>query len=628
MPGGCSSTGCVTTLGGGFTDTYNNPIAVAVDGSGNVFVAVQYGTPPLVEMPPGCTSSSCVTALGGGGVEGPLDVAVDGSGNIYVDDYSTSEVKEMPADCVSSTCVNTIGSGLGLVYGVTVDGSGNLYAVGYNQSSVAILNRTIPAALTLPSTTDGHTSAPQTVLVQNIGNVPLTFPIPASGNDPAISGSFSQNTSGPNVCPLVASESETAGTLAASGSCNLAVNFTPPTGTFGNLTGSLTLTDDNLNAAAPAYASQTIPLSGTSTALPPLGAIAQPVDATTRSNTVATSDGVLLVGWAADPQMGAPVSQVTVLIDGKVVGNATLGLARPDVVTSQNNFSWYKSGWSFTYPAASLSIGHHTASAVAYDSMGLSTQLSSPHFMVSASPAPGPPFGSLDGAVDATTRSTTVKRSHNLLVSGWAADPHDGAPVSSVSILIDGNAVGNATLGIAEPGIAADLNNPGYLHAGWTFTYAASGLSLRTHTVTAMATDSLGLSTKLGTRTITVSTTPVDGPPFGSLDKAVDATSGSTTVRQADNLSVDGWAADVHDGAPVSQVSILIDGTAVGNATLGFARPDVAQHEKNPAYTNSGWRFTLYAATLSPGQHIVSAMATDSLGLTRQFQIREITVTP
>lgn len=83
----------------------------------------------------------------------------------------------------------------------------------------------------------------------------------------------------------------------------------------------------------------------------------------------------------------------------------------------------------------------------------------------------------------------------------------------------------------------------------------------------------------------------------------------------------------MHDGAPLHQVSILIDGTAVGNATLGIARLDVA-NKKGSAYTNSGWRFTMSASSLSAGTHTVTAVATDSLGLSTQFEIRAITVTP
>jgi streptogramin lyase len=77
----------LSTLGGGFS----NPYGVAVDGSGNVYVA----NASVNEMPPGCASSSCVTTLGGG-FGFAQDVAVDGSGNVYVADWGGSAVYEMP----------------------------------------------------------------------------------------------------------------------------------------------------------------------------------------------------------------------------------------------------------------------------------------------------------------------------------------------------------------------------------------------------------------------------------------------------------------------------------------------------------------------------------------------------
>ena len=57
----------------------------------------------------------------GGGFNYPYGVAVDGSGNVYVADYGNSAVKEMPAGCASSSCVTTLGGGFGLPTGVAVD---------------------------------------------------------------------------------------------------------------------------------------------------------------------------------------------------------------------------------------------------------------------------------------------------------------------------------------------------------------------------------------------------------------------------------------------------------------------------------------------------------------------------
>jgi sugar lactone lactonase YvrE len=135
MPPACASSACVTSLGGGF----GAPLGIAVDGSGNIYVA-DHQKHAVYEMPPGCASSACVTSLGGAIAGGssvlmPLDVAVDGSGNIYVSD-DNGWVEEMPPGCGSGTCMTLLGeNSLGqsifpVGYGIAVDGSGNVYSTG------------------------------------------------------------------------------------------------------------------------------------------------------------------------------------------------------------------------------------------------------------------------------------------------------------------------------------------------------------------------------------------------------------------------------------------------------------------------------------------------------------------
>src|SRR5664280_1797179 len=209
------------------------------------------------------------------------------------------------------------------------------------------------------------------------------------------------------------------------------------------------------------------------------------------------------------------------------------------------------------------------------------------------------PFGSVDQAVDSSTGSTTVSHADNLVVRGWAVDPQDLAPVKQVQVLVDGTAIGNATLGGARPDVATALNNAAYTNSGWTFSFAALSLSVGTHTVSVVVTDSLNLSTTIGIKSITVTGVA----PFGSVDQAADSSNGSTTVSHADNLLVRGWAADIQDNAPVKPVLIMVDGTAIGNATLGGSRPDVATALNNAAYTNSGWTLTYAAPSLSVGTH-------------------------
>ncbi len=358
----------------------------------------------------------------------------------------------------------------------------------------------------------------------------------------------------------------------------------------------------------------------------PFGSVDSAFDATTHSITVAQADNLQVKGWAVDPQDGAPVSQVQILIDGTPAGTATLGQTRSDVATALNNPTYLNSGWTFTQAASGLSIGSHTVTVIALDSLSLSATIGTKQIIVAAASV-GTPFGSVDSAFDATTHSVTVAQADNLQVKGWAVDPQDGAPVSQVQILIDGTLAGTATLGQPRPGVAAAYNNPAYLNSGWTFNYAASGLSLGSHTVTVIAYDSLSLSTTIGTKQIIVATTSV-GAPFGSVDSALDATTHSVTVAQADNLQVKGWAVDPQDGAPVSQVRILIDGTPVGTATLGQTRSDVATAYNNPAYLNSGWTFNYAAAGLSLGSHTVTVIANDSLSLSTTIGTKQIIVAP
>ncbi|MGA2889381.1 MAG: protease pro-enzyme activation domain-containing protein, partial [Terracidiphilus sp.] len=299
----------VNKLGDGFS----NPRGVAVDGSGNVFVA-DWGNNAVKEIPLGCVESSCVATLGSG-FEYPGGVAVDGSDNVFVIDGGSSTVKEILAAGDYGT-VNTLAIGMILASNIAVDGVGNLFVAGQNLDTSIYTVLEIVAAggyttadalggsfsfpydvavdgvgnvyvadtsnnriekmdyadapsLNFAGTVVGSTStdSPQTVTVQNVGNAALSFPIPSSGNNPTIATNFTQNSSGASACPLVSAGSSTAGMLAAGASCQLRISFAPAAA--GTLTGSLALTDNNLNAAAPAYTKQSITLSGTGTQATP-----------------------------------------------------------------------------------------------------------------------------------------------------------------------------------------------------------------------------------------------------------------------------------------------------------------------------------------------------------------------
>jgi len=159
--------GVVTTLAGtagiigsadgtGSHAQFSAPFGVAVDGSGNVYVA-DTGNNTIRKV----TSAGVVTTLAGtAGVtgsadgtgsaaafNGPSGVAVDTSGNVYVADTNNFTIRKITPAGVVSTLAGTAGSigklnGTGAAasfntpYGVAVDGAGNVYVADTYNSAI------------------------------------------------------------------------------------------------------------------------------------------------------------------------------------------------------------------------------------------------------------------------------------------------------------------------------------------------------------------------------------------------------------------------------------------------------------------------------------------------------------
>ena len=265
--GTVNSSSTVNTLGSGFSDPYG----VAVDGAGNVFVA-DAGHNLIKEIMAGTggaaagtvNSSSTVNTLYGG-FAFPQGVALDGADNVYVSDNGNGAVKEIMAG-TGTAAAGTVNSSstmilLGTSYvapiSVAVDGVGNIYATDTGNHEVKKINVASPPSLTFPSTDVGVTSTAQTVIVQNIGNSALTFPIPTTGANPSVAANFELSNS--TTCPTLTVSSGSNGTLAGGTSCNLLIEFAPTT--TGMINGSVVLSDTNLNVNP--STTQSVSLSGT-----------------------------------------------------------------------------------------------------------------------------------------------------------------------------------------------------------------------------------------------------------------------------------------------------------------------------------------------------------------------------
>jgi sugar lactone lactonase YvrE len=264
------------TLSAGFytqstlaTSSLNSPLGVAVDGSGNVYIADSYNQRVLKETLVTANGSYNESTLVTDSVLYPGSVAVDALGNVYIVDSVNSQVfKETPS--VGGYVQSAIGSGLNWPSGIAVDGYGNVYIADGGNNRVLKEDFWDPPSLSFATTPWGSTSSdsPQRVTVENIGNAALSFPVPISGNNPSMATNFTLNSSLPFECPLVSAGSSTAGTLGAGDFCLLPISFAPTT--EGSISGALVLTDNNLNATGPGYATQNIALSGKGTQATPV----------------------------------------------------------------------------------------------------------------------------------------------------------------------------------------------------------------------------------------------------------------------------------------------------------------------------------------------------------------------
>jgi|CZKI01.1.fsa_nt_gi sugar lactone lactonase YvrE len=126
-----------------------SPSGVAVDASGNLYVADEEGNVILKITPGGAVTTLAGTSLVSGHADGtgtaatfhgPTGIAIDGQGNVYVADSNNYTIRKITPAGVVSTFAGTAGvSGsndatgsaaqFSLPIGLTIDGSGNLYVV-------------------------------------------------------------------------------------------------------------------------------------------------------------------------------------------------------------------------------------------------------------------------------------------------------------------------------------------------------------------------------------------------------------------------------------------------------------------------------------------------------------------
>ncbi|MGB6688859.1 MAG: MBG domain-containing protein [Terracidiphilus sp.] len=164
----------IRTLGSGF----NAPEGVAVDGSGNVFVADTYNNAvkEMLAVNGSVPTTPTINTLGSGFSQ-PAGVAVDGSGDVFVADSNNNAVKEMLAvsgSIPSTPTINTLGSGFNIPSDVAVDANGDVFVIDYGDNTLKemlAVSGSIPASDPTIVTLGGGFNQPPAIGLDGSGDV-------------------------------------------------------------------------------------------------------------------------------------------------------------------------------------------------------------------------------------------------------------------------------------------------------------------------------------------------------------------------------------------------------------------------------------------------------------------------
>ena len=223
------------TDGTGTAAGFNDPSSIAIDANGTMYVAENYGN-TIRKI----TSAGVVTTFAGSGSEGsangtgtaasfnrPRGVAVDNSGNVYVADQNNNKIRKITAAGVVSTLA---GNGYTSLFyypkGITVDDNGNVYVADYVNHRIKKVSPSGTVSTIAGSVSSGNVDGTGTAASFSF---PWGLELDANGDNLYVAGS-----SGHNIRKIELSSGEVT-TVAGTG-VNNSTNGAALSATFNNPT--------------------------------------------------------------------------------------------------------------------------------------------------------------------------------------------------------------------------------------------------------------------------------------------------------------------------------------------------------------------------------------------------------
>jgi sugar lactone lactonase YvrE len=157
---------------------YGGPYSMAVDGSGNIWVADEYQS-KITEVSNTGVPLSGTAAFTGGGLTNPYAIAIDTAGNVWASSFGNNTINEFSSTGVPLSGTGFTGGGLSQPFGIAIDGSGNVWTSSFKNST---LNKFSSAGVPLSATgfSGGGLNKPENIAIDGSGSVWVANPAPYS----------------------------------------------------------------------------------------------------------------------------------------------------------------------------------------------------------------------------------------------------------------------------------------------------------------------------------------------------------------------------------------------------------------------------------------------------------------
>ena len=239
--------------------SFNKPFGVATDASGNVYVADAGNNKVRMIVPAGVVSTFAGTGVAGGGngldtatFNSPMSVAADGSGNVYVADYQNDLIRKITSAGVVSTLAGSGATGatdgldtaatFNLPEGVAVDAAGNVYVADNGNN---LIRKVTPAGLVSTLAGSGQSGSANGTGTAASFDSPFGLAVDAAGN---IYVADSGNNLIRKITPSgVVSTFAGSGARGAKDATGTAASFNTPSGVAVDASGNVYVADENNN---------------------------------------------------------------------------------------------------------------------------------------------------------------------------------------------------------------------------------------------------------------------------------------------------------------------------------------------------------------------------------------------